>query len=95
MAEGFPAAAAAAAPGIIGLPAKSSPAKGEYLKGKKDYFLQEEICLFPPRKSMRINFEYLNSKTPSACQPTYNKSVKNFVKTISCSRGGCETAAVV
>ena len=35
MAEGFPAAAAAAAPGIIGLPANSSPANGEYLKGKK------------------------------------------------------------
>ena len=34
MAEGLPAAAAAAAaaPGIMGLPANSSPAKGEYLQ---------------------------------------------------------------
>lgn len=34
MAEGLPAAAAAAAaaPGIMGLPANNSPAKGEYLQ---------------------------------------------------------------
>ena len=38
MAEGFPAAAAAAAPGIIGLPANNSPANGEYLKGKRNIF---------------------------------------------------------
>ena len=35
MAAGLPAAAAAAAPGMIGLPANNSPAKGEYLKDKK------------------------------------------------------------
>lgn len=39
MAAGLPAAAAAAAPGISGLPAKSSPAKGEYLE-KHVYDLQ-------------------------------------------------------
>ena len=36
MAAGLPAAAAAAAPGMIGLPANNSPAKGEYLKDKKN-----------------------------------------------------------
>ena len=46
MAEGFPAAAAAAAPGIIGLPANNSPANGEYLEGKIKIFFHFQFMSF-------------------------------------------------
>ena len=46
MAAGLPAAAAAAAPGIMGLPANNSPAKGEYLQSHQNASLMSSLDSF-------------------------------------------------